>query len=284
MTCMFVLSVHRMLTLQGDKDRIINHVSYIPIQMAFIFLPPIIPVLYGAANKYFGYSGIQPWCFFRSYPNISQNKDVFWLGWPVLVVAFFTYSVLIISEIIFIVQRFRGPVYEFVGRDESAVSPTDAGVEMVAKDGDGNAATLGNGTSPAATSQPGTRFDRTPRVELIQGIVVLASLIIAVTFVFSRVQVYEFAKPYVRSFRSYTQCVFKNFDGTENYMDDCGEHPDFRPKELSVNIVIIAVFSANIIITPAYFIAYLADYLFVKKEGTVVDSKVADASGGEKNA
>lgn len=286
MTTMFVLSVHRVLSLRGDKNYIINHLAYIPVQMAFLFLPPIIPVVYGAANKCFGYSGIQPWCFFRSYPNVTQNKDVFWLGWPVLVVAFFTFSLLIISEIIFIVQRCRGPVYKIVVQDESALSPTDAGVQTVVQNGDGESSNVPDTASASTSQQPaGARLGRTPRVELVQGIVILASTIIAAAFVASRVQVYEFAKPYVRSFTAYTKCVFKNYDGTASYLDDCGEHPANHPKELNVTIFIITVFSANIIIAPAYFIAYLADYLFVRKEESVVDSsRRVDVIDGVKSA
>ncbi len=225
------------------------------IEFVVVYLLPIIPTAYASSVGAFGFSKAQGWCYIRSIPYAPENLDVGLTALPLMIGTLIAFFVVVVAS----------AVHHFTQcTRKNKVAVTSGEVEM---QGQGNNQEVSNNNpteeSSAATSWL-TPADGTGETAVTAWIMVLIfSIVFIFPFLVRFGLQYSMRDEYYNAFVDWVQCVFQNYDGTEDSWESaCGYHVSKRPAIGMVRMNSLVLTSHSIFVFPVFVVSYLFSYYY----------------------
>lgn len=289
---MFFISMQRLLYVR-KQENVLSAPWFHAIQVCVILLPPLAPMLAAIVRNKFGFSGVSPWC------SMDLIIGVYTMGFPTVVVAFFSYGMWIAATGIILIARKYAAVakqedekgVELVGAGdnkdvkekekenevvasapaEEAVVLHDAGTQKLGAEEAGPASdeptVAKQDTAVAADNIVESEVFRQMKYEIVYGSVVFFSFVLYCGFLLLKSGDFMYYDSWRESFVTYTRCVFRNWDGVAgslNFESVCGPHSHSRAPISAVNMYQLVVFAPMLVIGPAFVGAYFFAYYRAK--------------------
>jgi hypothetical protein len=211
-------------------------------EFMWIFVMPIIPTIYAGAYQLYGYSRALPYCFVQSGAYAPESTSTGIVGVPVLIATILTHITMSAHDM-------------YIGLCRCG-KPYNPRIEHM----DG---------SPVKEKHPNFAIRA----------VVCFSFLVFIPYLVAEGNSYRQFSSYQESFSTWSSCVFKYYDGTDSYVDECGMRPAVRPYVGLARFIISSVISSNLVIAPTYLIFYYVSnyfYPFTAKDYEVVEQQPAE--------